>query len=147
MWPRQTTLHWAIIQGDWDKTLRLLHKNKDHAKIPDRGGNYPLHLACFPNTYSYYGNAPPNIISELIKACPQALVEKNKAGYTPLQLARLNYRHDDPNRAPTLDMLALEVKTQSRSKTSIGTHVSTSNMSLVKKQTAGHGARVMPCVH
>ena len=146
MWPRQTTLHWAIIQGDWDKTLRLLHKNKDHAKIADRGGNYPLHLACFPNTYSYNGNAPTNIISELIKACPQALVEKNKAGYTPLQLARLNYRHDDPNRAPTLDMLALEVTTQSRSKNSAGKDVSSTNMSLVK-QTAGHGARVTPCVH
>ena len=143
MWPRQTTLHWAIIQGDWDKTLRLLHKNEDNAKIADRGGNYPIHLAA----YNYYGHAPPNIISELIKACPQALVEKNKAGYTPLQLARLNYRHDDPNRAPTLDMLALEVTTQSRSKNSIGTHVSTMNKSLVKKQTAGHGARVMPCVH
>jgi hypothetical protein len=142
MWPRQTTLHWAIIQGDWDKTLRLLHKNEDHAKIADRGGNYPIHLAA----YNDYGHAPPSIIRELIKACPQALVEKNKAGYTPLQLARLNYRHDDPNRAPILDMLALEVTRQSRSKTSAGTHVSTTSMSLLK-QSAGHGARVTPCVH
>ena len=141
MWPRQTTLHWAIIQGDWDKTLRLLHKNEDHAKIADRGGNYPIHLAA----YNDYGHAPPSIIHELIKACPQALVEKNKAGYTPLQLARLNYRHDDPNRAPTLDMLALEVTTQTP-KTSAGTDVSTTNMSLVK-QTVGHGARVTPYVH
>lgn len=142
MWPRQTTLHWAIIQGDWDKTLRLLHKNEDNAKIADRGGNYPIHLAA----YNYYGNAPLSVISELIKAFPQALVEKNKAGYTPLQLARLNYKLDDPNRAPTLDMLALEVTTQSRSKTSTGTDVSATNMSLVK-QTAGHAARVTLCVH
>jgi hypothetical protein len=99
----QTKLHRAVIQGDWVKTLRCLQKHKDYAMVANPYSDYPIHLAC------YGGKAPPYIIRELILACPDAVTMKNKKGYDPLQLAEINYRRDDPNRAQVLAMLHMTV--------------------------------------
>lgn len=95
----QTKLHWAVLQGDWEKTLQCLQKVKYNATIANPYGDYPLHLAC------YSGKAPPEVIQKLIKACPDAVMMKNKKGYYPLKLAEINYRSDDPNRERVLAML------------------------------------------
>lgn len=48
-------------------------------------GDTPLHLCC------YGGQAPPSIIRALILAYPAATTIRNKEGYLPVELARINY--------------------------------------------------------
>jgi hypothetical protein len=97
----QTKLHWAVIHGDWVKTLRYLQTDQDYAMIANPYGDYPIHLAC------YSGKAPAYIIRELIIACPDAVTLKNKKGYDPLQIAEINYRRDDPHRSQVLAILRM----------------------------------------
>jgi hypothetical protein len=96
-----TKLHHKVLKGSWKSIIVRLQTpdGKRWVKQKNPCGDYPLHLAC------YTGQTPPNIIRALIIAYPAALRQKNKAGFTPLQLARRNYRIDHPYRNDVVEFL------------------------------------------
>ena len=62
-------------------------------------GDLPLHLAC------YGGQTPPFVVRALLQAYPEGAHVRNDGGFTPLQLARVNYRTDHPFREEVLEFL------------------------------------------
>ena len=97
----QTKLHHKILKGSWKSIIIKLQTpdGKRWVKQKNPCGDFPLHLAC------YTGQTPPNIIRALIIAYPAALRQKNKVGFTPLQLAKRNYRIDHPYRNDVVEFL------------------------------------------
>ena len=97
----QTKLHHKVLKGSWKSIIIKLQTpdGKRWVKQKNPCGDYPLHLAC------YTGQTPPNIIRALIIAYPAALRQKNKVGFTPLQLAKRNYRIDHPYRNDVVEFL------------------------------------------
>jgi hypothetical protein len=97
----QTKLHHKVLKGSWKSIIVRLQTpdGKRWVKQQNPCGDYPLHLAC------YTGQTPPNIIRALIIAYPAALRQKNKVGFTPLQLAKRNYRIDHPYRNDVVEFL------------------------------------------
>mmetsp|Transcript_20800 Transcript_20800/g.48965 ORF Transcript_20800/g.48965 Transcript_20800/m.48965 type:complete len:267 (-) Transcript_20800:2097-2897(-) len=97
----QNKLHHRVLQGNWSSILRRLEtpEGKKLARKPNPCGDLPLHLAC------YMGQSPPAIIRALIAAYPEGVHHRNKAGFVPLQLARVNYRSDHPFRNDVLFFL------------------------------------------
>jgi len=89
------------MQENWPGICRRLQTEdgKRWVRTKNPCGDYPLHLAC------YGGHAPPIIIRALVAAHPAAIHHQNNLGYTPLQLARSNYRDGHPFREEVLDYL------------------------------------------
>mmetsp|Transcript_26832 Transcript_26832/g.58700 ORF Transcript_26832/g.58700 Transcript_26832/m.58700 type:complete len:285 (+) Transcript_26832:71-925(+) len=83
----QTKLHHKILKQSWSSTIAHLHTPSGLRSCRQRNpmGDLPLHLAC------YSGVAPPSVIRELVLAFPEAVGVENGEGYTPCQLARINY--------------------------------------------------------
>lgn len=99
----QTKLHFSVLrgeyEGEWTHAIRRIAKAPDEAKVANPYGDYPLHLAC------YTGTAPPEVVRALIDAYPDAVLQENKRGHNPLELAALNYRVGDPKRGQVLALL------------------------------------------
>lgn len=97
----QTKLHHRVLQGNWSSILRRLQtpEGKHWARKENPCGDLPLHLAC------YSGQTPPAVVRALIVANPGGVHRKNDMGFTPIQLARVNYRGDHPFREEVLEFL------------------------------------------
>mmetsp|Transcript_22955 Transcript_22955/g.50014 ORF Transcript_22955/g.50014 Transcript_22955/m.50014 type:complete len:240 (+) Transcript_22955:729-1448(+) len=97
----QTKLHHRVLQGNWSSILRRLQtpEGKHWAMKGNPCGDLPLHLAC------YGGQTPPAVVRALIVAYPGGVHHKNDMGFTPIQLARVNYRRDHPFREEVLEFL------------------------------------------
>lgn len=97
----QTKLHHKILKESWSSILTHLTTpiGQHSARQPNPLGDLPLHLAC------YGGQAPPSVIRALILAYPAAAETRNRAGFLPVQLARINYRVGGRWRREVLDLL------------------------------------------
>mmetsp|Transcript_23995 Transcript_23995/g.51017 ORF Transcript_23995/g.51017 Transcript_23995/m.51017 type:complete len:224 (+) Transcript_23995:282-953(+) len=97
----QTKLHHRVLQENWPSIQRRLQSEDGKKWVKQRNpcGDLPLHLAC------YGGQAPPIVIRALIAAHPEAVHHKNDVGFTPLDLARVNYRSGHPYREEVLEFL------------------------------------------
>ena len=106
----QTKLHYKILKESWNSTHAHLGtpQGQRAARQPNPLGDLPLHLAC------YGGQAPPSVIRALILAYPAAADTRNKEGFTPVELARVNYRRDGPHRAQVLELLEGSFVTMAR---------------------------------
>ena len=83
----QTKLHYKVLKQSWESTHAHLSTpaGQRNARICNPLGDTPLHLCC------YGGQAPPSIIRSLILAYPAAATLRNKEGFLPVELARINY--------------------------------------------------------
>mmetsp|Transcript_5843 Transcript_5843/g.16450 ORF Transcript_5843/g.16450 Transcript_5843/m.16450 type:complete len:275 (+) Transcript_5843:45-869(+) len=83
----QTKLHYKVLKQVWASTHAHLSTpaGQRNARQVNPLGDTPLHLCC------YGGQAPPSIIRALILAYPAATTLRNKEGYLPVELARINY--------------------------------------------------------
>ena len=86
----QTKLHYKVLKQSWSSTHAHLSTpaGQRNARQVNPLGDTPLHLCC------YGGQAPPSIIRALILAYPAAATIRNKEGYLPVELARINYGRD-----------------------------------------------------
>ena len=86
----QTKLHYKVLKESWTSTHAHLSTpaGQRNARQVNPLGDTPLHLCC------YGGQAPPSIIRALILAYPAATTIRNKEGYLPIELARINYGRD-----------------------------------------------------
>lgn len=91
----QTKLHYKVLKQSWSSTHAHLSTpaGQRNARQPNPLGDTPLHLCC------YGGQAPPSIIRALILAYPAATTLRNKEGYLPVELARINYGRDQEGTA------------------------------------------------
>jgi hypothetical protein len=67
--------------SEWALLRRSILENKKRAEEADDFGMMPLHWACTDR------NVPLNVIKALMKACPHAVMMKNKGGLIPLHIA------------------------------------------------------------
>ena len=83
----QTKLHYKVLKQSWESTHAHLSTpaGQRNARQVNPLGDTPLHLC------SYGGQAPPSIIRDLILAYPAATTLRNKEGFLPVELARINY--------------------------------------------------------
>ena len=83
----QTKLHYKVLKQSWESTHAHLSTpaGQRNARVANPLGDTPLHLC------SYGGQAPPSIIRALILAYPAAATLRNKEGFLPVELARINY--------------------------------------------------------
>lgn len=86
----QTKLHYKVLKQSWSSTHAHLSTpaGQRNARQVNPLGDTPLHLCC------YGGQAPPSIIRALILAYPASTTIRNKEGYLPVELARINYGRD-----------------------------------------------------
>ena len=86
----QTKLHYKVLKESWPSTHAHLSTpaGQRNARQINPLGDTPLHLCC------YGGQAPPSIIRALILAYPAATTIRNKEGFLPVDLARINYGRD-----------------------------------------------------
>ena len=86
----QTKLHYKVLKQSWSSTHAHLSTpaGQRNARQVNPLGDTPLHLCC------YGGQAPPSIVRALILAYPAATTIRNKEGYLPVELARINYGRD-----------------------------------------------------
>ena len=78
-----TELHEAVLVQDAPTIIKLCNEQPQLAKVKDKGGNMPIHIAAQRDTSS-------DICGYLIEAFPEALVIRNDAGRFPGDLAMAN---------------------------------------------------------
>mmetsp|Transcript_52054 Transcript_52054/g.77131 ORF Transcript_52054/g.77131 Transcript_52054/m.77131 type:complete len:200 (+) Transcript_52054:253-852(+) len=93
-------LLWLILGRKWngDIIAKRLRTRPLEARQSNEFGDLPLHFAC-------YKSAPLAIVISIIESYPEAVFIRNRAGFTPLQIAEKNYSNQNRDRDGVLDAL------------------------------------------
>ncbi|KAF6777075.1 hypothetical protein AHF37_02863 [Paragonimus kellicotti] len=143
-----TALHLAASHGHIDVVHFLLNCHRFNVDVPNEHGNTPLHYACFWNHLE---------ISEYLIKQGASLMQENKYGETPLEIARPRAAallaplaealgHDLSHRKPFRDTSWLGTKTRARDATLYrldGESWDPREVELTGALSDGHGAEVL----
>ncbi|KAM7537931.1 hypothetical protein Aperf_G00000079042 [Anoplocephala perfoliata] len=143
-----TALHLASAHGHYDVVYFLLNNFRLAIDAPNEHGNTPLHYACFWNHHE---------IAELLIKFGASLMQENKYGYTPLEIARpraaamlapmaQSYGADLTRRRPFRDQSWIGTKTRARDATIYkldGDAWDPRDVELSGALADGHGAEVL----
>ncbi|VUZ51784.1 unnamed protein product [Hymenolepis diminuta] len=143
-----TALHLAAAHGHYEVVYFLLNNFRLAVDAPNEHGNTPLHYACFWNHHE---------IAELLIKFGASLMQENKYGYTPLEIARpraaamlapmaQSYGADLTRRRPFRDQSWIGTKTRARDATIYkldGDAWDPRDVELSGALADGHGAEVL----
>lgn len=143
-----TALHLAAAHGHIDVVHFLLSCHRFNVDMPNEHGNTPLHYACFWNHLE---------ISEYLIKNGASLMQENKYGETPLEIARPRAAtllaplasalgHDLSHRRPFRDTSWIGTKTRARDATLYkldGESWDPRDVELTGALADGHGAEVL----